>query len=213
MPPDNTLSNLIQALSEENYDETIAQYRSWFNIGSDHTHITVQIQVDHAIERLAWHHSLGGLIYPTAHLLIRFIGDIEADQKVSTYTPGLHMQFCTSALRRFFSNNLYLIMSWKMRGDLTSFLIDVNLIARWANLGYVEEEFIRYHILQSLTSQPIPYDHQADALIILFKLAGATFGAYTEPSVIDRCFELLKRHYGHNWVKTELLQVCVYLKW
>ena len=42
------------------------------------------------------------------------------------------------------------------------------------------------------------YDHQADALIILFKLAGATFEAYADPSVVDRCFELLQGHKYHN---------------
>ena len=39
-----------------------------------------------------------------------------------------------------------------------------------------------------------------DALIILFKLAGATFEAYADPSVVDRCFELLKGHrYNPPW--------------
>ena len=57
---------------------------------------------------------------------------------------------------------------------------------------------IRDHILQSLISHPKLYDHQADALIILLKLAGATFAAYADPSVVDRCFELLKHHKFYN---------------
>ena len=79
-------------------------------------------------------------------------------------------------------------------GSCQEFYADVNLIARWANLGYVEEAAIRSHILQSLVSHPTLHDHQAWALIILFKLAGATFGAFADPSVVDRCFELLKNH-------------------
>ena len=66
---------------------------------------------------------------------------------------------------------------------------------------------------QSLISQPALWDHQADALIILFKLAGATFEAYADPSVVDRCFELLKGKYqsgdGYHGprVKRGLIQV------
>ena len=75
------------------------------------------------------------------------------------------------------------------------FLADANFVAHWVNLGYVEESAIRNHILQALISHPKLYDHQAGALIILFKLAGATFQKYADPSVVDRCFELLEAHY------------------
>ena len=74
---------------------------------------------------------------------------------------------------------------------------EANLLAHWANLGYVEEATIRDHILQSLISHPNLYDHQADALIVLFRLAGATFEAYADPSAVDRCFQLLK---GHSYI-------------
>ena len=40
------------------------------------------------------------------------------------------------------------------------FYADTNLIAHWANLGYVEEPAIRNHILQSLISHPKLYDHR-----------------------------------------------------
>ena len=85
--------------------------------------------------------------------------------------------------------------------------VDSNLIARWANSGHVDQATIRNHILQSLISHPKLYDHQADALIILFKIAGATFEAYADPSVVDRCFELLKNYYDRNSVKGRLVQV------
>jgi len=84
-------------------------------------------------------------------------------------------------------------------GDLCA---GANLIAHWANLRYVEEAAIRDHILQSLISHPKLYDRQVDVLTILFKLAGATFKAYADPTVFDRCFELLKGHnYNPPWPK------------
>ena len=69
----------------------------------------------------------------------------------------------------------------KSQAELTNriFALDSNLIAQWANLGYVEETAIRNRILQSLISFRKLYDHQADAMIVLFKIAGATFEAYT----------------------------------
>ena len=58
----------------------------------------------------------------------------------------------------------------------------INLIACWANLGFVEESVIHNHLLQSLISHPKLYNHQAYALIILFRLAGATFCQGITPS-------------------------------
>ena len=89
------------------------------------------------------------------------------------------------------------------------FYADANLIAHWANLGYVEEAAIRNHILQSLTSHPKLYDHQGHALMILFKLAGLIFETYAGSSVVDRCFELLKNQYvSNNPARMEQVQVC-----
>ena len=70
-----------------------------------------------------------------------------------------------------------------------------NFVAHLVNLGHVEEPVVRGHILQSLTSHRKLYTHQADGLIILFKLAGATFQKYADPSVVDRCFEFLEGHF------------------
>ena len=71
----------------------------------------------------------------------------------------------------------------------------------------MEEITIRSRILQSLISHPELYYHQADALLILFKLAGATFEAYADVSVVDRCFELLKDHCDMYRTKMKLLGV------
>ena len=76
--------------------------------------------------------------------------------------------------------------------NLVSIYFCVNFIAHLANLERVDESVICDDILQSLTSHPKLYNHQADGLIILFKLAGAAFEKYEDPLVVDRCFELLE---------------------
>jgi hypothetical protein len=204
---EGTLSALVDGLSEANYEESFAQYRFWLNIGSEHADVNVQERIDDAIRRLTGRYSLTGFIHPTAPLIIRFIEDLETDQTISRHIQGLHVQHCTSKLRSYFSGNFDLMSHSVRKSILDGFLTDVNFIARWANLGYVQEGTIRNHILQALISQPTLYDHQANALFIFFTLAGATFGAYTDPSVIDRCFDLLGVHCGRDSVKARLLQV------
>ena len=95
--------------------------------------------------------------------------------------------------------------------DSAAFITDANLVAHWVNLGYFEEVAIRSHILQSLIYHSTLSNHQADALIVLFKIAGATFEAYAEPGVVDRCFELLKNYqYGSYSGKTRLKQASAF---
>jgi hypothetical protein len=202
----DTLRDLVEKLSEENYDESFAQYRLWFDIGDAHRHLC-QNQLDMDIERIVRPESLKDLIHPTAHLLIRFIGDAEADQKISRHASGLHRRRSMSALGSFFEVNLSLVRSANYSSWKPYFLTNVNLIARWVNLGHVEEETIRNRILQSLIAHPKLHDHQVDALAVLFKLAGATFGTYADPSTVDRCFELLKGYSSHDLVKMRLIRV------
>ena len=207
----STLEDLLGKLSEKNYDESFAQYCFWLKIGSAHGYVTSECQVRDSLWRIAPPDGLKNpeLIHPTAHLLIRFIGDMEADQKFTKYTLGLHKRKCTSELHRFFEGNLSLVRSEDVYGSRTlSFLTGVNLIAHWANLGYVGEEIIRDQILQSLISHPKLHSFQRDALTILFKLAGATFVAYADPSVVSRCFELIRIHNSGVEVKKKLIQVC-----
>jgi len=155
------------------------------------------------------------LIHPTAHLILRFASDAESDHIFAPHSSGLQTRLCAKILPEFFDSNLTVV--WHKNGGswdddkhyyiLQGFYANINLIARWANLGYVGEAAIRNHILQSLISHPTLHDHQADALIILFKLAGATFGVYTDLSVVNRCFELLKGYHYNDLAKEELLQV------
>ena len=200
------LRNLVEKLSDGNYDESFAQYRLWLDIGDAHGHIT-QDQLDDDMNRVVRSGSLRELIHTTAHLFIRFIGDVEADRKLSRYASGLHQRRSTSALSSFFEMNLRIMEDGDRGSWISDFLTDVNFIARWANLGYVEEETIRNRILQSLIAHPKLYDHQADALIILFKLAGATFGVYADPSVVFRCVELLGGHSSPDSTKLKLIEV------
>jgi len=188
------LDSVVGGLSDENYAQSLDFYRLWFGIGQTYH----QIPSDQIFD-VIWNNrrkvtmgnpSCCGLIYSNTHLILRFASDVESDHLLAPYGSGLQSRLCAKSLRRFFSGNL----SMASGGSCQEFYADVNLIAHWANLGYVEEVAIRNHILQSLVSHPTLHDHQAWALFILFKLAGATFGAYADPSAVDRCFDLLKSH-------------------
>ena len=92
--------------------------------------------------------------------------------------------------------------------QLCEFYTRVNLIAHWVNLGYVELEDVRDHILQSLAFQPTVHPHQLNSLTILLKISGATFAAYVDSSVMDRCCDLLKpSNFRNRPVLNELAEV------
>ena len=189
------LNSTFGTLSDQNYAESFDFYRFWFDIG----HTYHQIPSDRIFDTIwsyramkstiiPWH---GQLIHSAADLILRFASDAESDHLLAPHSIGLQNRLCTRALQEFFSGN---ISALRGRANLQEICATTNLIAHWANLGYVEEAAIHNHILQSLISHPTLHDHQAHALIVLFKLAGATFEACVDPSVVDRCFELLKNH-------------------
>lgn len=190
------LSLVVRELTEKNHTQSLAFYRFWLETGRTYT----QIPPDQIFDAI-WDDRTTGSIEPRygqifnsrAHLHLRFANDVESDPILAPYNSGLQSHLCTRSLQEFSNNNL---MAAYGRGGntLTNFYADVNLIAHWANLGYMEEATIRNYVLQSLISHPTLYDHQAHALLILFKLSGATFEAYVDPPVVDRCFELLKIH-------------------
>ena len=192
----DALGFVVGELSDHNYTQSLDFYRFWCS--TEQTHL--QSPSDQIFDAIWNNRAVGSpidsrstkLIHPAADLFLRFAGDVESDPVLSSYSSGLRGRLCAGSLREFSSNNL--MAARYGRDAVGSFYADTNLIAHWINLGYVDEATIRNHILQSLISHPKLYDHQADALIILFKLAGPTFGAYADPSVVDRCFELLKGH-------------------
>jgi len=195
---DKALGTAVGELSDKNYSQSLDFYRFWFEIGQTYHQIPSD-QVFNAI----WNNrvtgstinfsSSGNLIHSTAHLILRFASDAESDHLLGPYSSGLRTRLCARSLQNFFADNLRLTPYWKDK-SFYDFCTDANLIAHWANIGYVEETAIHNHILQSLISHAILHYHQAYAIIILFKLAGPTFEAYADASVIDRCFELLKNY-------------------
>ena len=214
---DKALGLVIRNLSDKKYAESFASYRFWLDMGQTY-YQTPPGQIFDVI----WNNraestsiALGSntqLIHSTAHLIVRFASDAESGHPLVPYSPGLQSRLCARSLREFLRNNVAAVWSGSSGNCSGDFYADANLIAHWANLGYVEEAAIRNHILQSLISQPGLWNHQVDALIILFKLAGATFEAYADPSVINHCFELLKGcyaddRYGHYRVRKGLIQV------
>ena len=207
------LGILISGISEENYDQTFACYRLWFEI----TQTYAQKYPDQIFDSLFQNRGAQGIdygpgkfIHSAAHLIIRFARDAESDNTLAPYAIGLQDRLCAEILQEFFKSCMENVgnQGWSCYNP-TQFLADANFVARLVNLGHVGEAPIRNHILQSLISHPKIYDHQAFALIILFKLAGATFEKYVDPSVVDRCFELLKGHCGGNSIRKRLVQVRV----
>ena len=208
------LGLLISRISEKEYDQTFACYRLWIEI----TQTYCQKYPDQIFDSLFHHRGTQGIqsgsakfIHSVAHLIVRFACDAESDNTLAPYTIGLQKRLCAEILQEFFKSCMGNVGDRELgRGrHMEQFLADANFVAHWANLGYVEEPAIRNHILQSLISHPKLYDHQACALIILFKLAGATFEKYVDPSVVDRCFDLLKGHWSDNTVGKQLVQVRV----
>jgi len=154
----------------------------------------------------------GKLIHDNVPLLLRFVSDAELDPTLATYAIGLHERLCRDSLQEFFSQSLFYIPGKRsIRVEsryLCLFYTRVNLIAHWINLGRVRLEDVRDRILQSLTFQPTVHPHQLNSLMILLKISGATFAAYVNPSVMDRCCDLLKpRNLGSKHVAAGLAEV------
>ena len=205
------LGLLVAELSDENYRQSLAFYRFWFGIGQTY-HKTPSDRIFDSV----WDNRTvgskidpgrGELIHSNARLILRLASDTESDPVLPPHSPGFQNRLYTKSLPQFFSGNIDAVWAKENGWGVSTieFYTDANFIAHWANLGYVEEAAIRHHILQSLISHKKLYAHQADALIILFKLAGATFEAYADPSVVDRCFDLLKAQYSYDWVRGKLV--------
>ena len=220
----NSLSSAFYNLSDETYEQSLYFYRLWFDIQHTYPEIPSDQISDDIWNRRGSMKVVpedGELFHPTAHLILRIARDAETDCILGPHSTSLQSRLCSRTLRNFFGNDM---MGMKRVRDYGGNVerwpqgaksinhqsaVDSNLIALWANSGYVAETTIRNHILQSLVSHPKLYDHQADAIVILFKMAGATFEAYADPPVVDRCFELLKDYYNRDSKRGKLVQVCI----
>ena len=201
------LASAVKGLSDKNYEQSLDFYRLWFDIGCAHADIKPtqafgDIWTYHCTNYSQVNPGGGQLFRPAAHLIVRFAGDLESDPVIGPLSAGLQNRLCARLLQSFFGQGM--IGAWQREGgkdtrgydwspselqDTERYVAsDSNLIALWANLGYVEETVIRDRILQSLISFPKLYDHQADAMIILFKIAGATFEAYADSLVVVSSF-------------------------
>ena len=216
---DSGLDAVFRDLTDKNYAESFDFYRFWFDIG----HTYHQIPSDRIFDTIWKYKSKGLTMNPSGgqpthsgvHLILRFASDVESDHILAPHCSRLQSRLSTRALQEFFGNNMRASGNGSYPHETYA---TTNLLAHWANLGYVEETAIRNHILQSLISRPTLSDPQAYTLITLFKIAGATFEAYVDTSVVDRCFELLKDHSpydpvhcGHSPRRRELertKQVC-----
>ena len=228
------LMKMLYNISPGNYDSTFSAYRFWIKLraarGGVSNHqlyndiLGSATTIHNWITTPQWDYNTriqynsmeqweprGQLIHSNAHLLPRFITDAELDPVLSTYAIGLRDRLCGESLEQLFRQSLdYIPGEWKgpTSEQLCEFYTRVNLIAHWVNLGYVELEDIRDHILQSLAFQPIVYPHQLNSLMILLKISGATFAAYVDSSVMDRCCDLLKpSNLSYQLVLIELAEV------
>ena len=204
---------LLYDISEGNYDRTFSAYRFWIKLGIARGSVSNDQLYNDILGNASMRPDLiaipewgfgtirynnasqygisGKLIHSNVHLLLRFITDAERDPALSTYAIGLHDRLCHESLEQFFRQSLGYVPG-PTPEQLREFYTRTNLIAHWVNLGRVKLEDVRDHILQSLTLQPAVYNHQLDALMILLKISGATFAAYVDPSVMDRCCDLLE---------------------
>ena len=229
------LEILLHGLSEGNYDRTFSAYRFWVGLraarGGMSTRqlyndilsntkphlITIpyekEIPQEYALSlRPKKYMEHGQLIHSNVHLLLRFISDAEVDPTLSTYAIGLHDQLCHDSLDQFFKQNLDYLRFGPTPEQLREFYTRVNLIGHWVNLGHAKLEDIRDHILQSLIVQDTVHLHQLSSLMILLKISGATFAAYVDPEVMDRCCDLLKpSNLNDDWALSGLAKVSALL--
>ena len=206
----------VSGLSDEHYEQSMDHFRLWFKIGQKYSQNPSGLISDAIYEhRMKGQWNNGGSWlkgYSIGHLIPRFVDDVESDPIFAPYSTGLRSRFCTRIVQEFFDINTE-AMDTGNNWAPVEFYVAVNLIAHCTNLGYLEEDLIRDYILQSLIYHPKLHDHQADALAILFKIAGATFGAYGHPAVVSRCFELLSSHSYLSVTRggrSELIQVSTF---
>jgi hypothetical protein len=177
---ESALSSVVCGSSEKTYEKSLEVYRFRFELCRAYSQLPFDLIFDSIWKHRDRVSSPNPYLFPNCHLILRFANDAESDAVLASHSAGLRNRFCASVLQEFFD----LGMS-SLDGH---FLLDASLVAHAANLGYIEEFTIRNHILQSLILYPSPDKRQVEALVILFRIAGATFGEYVDSSVIDRCF-------------------------
>ena len=198
------LRRLVSNLSEKNYEQMVSDYRFWMKIGLTHGW-TSDDELDSYIQENIKPGPHQQLIHPTSHFLLQFVTDVSFDPVSSTHT-----RLCHSSLYRFFADNLdFSSRSYPKDHQLSEFYTNVNFLAHWVNLGYLGVEDVRDHLLQSLTFQHSPLDYQVNSLLILLKIAGATFAAYVDPPVINHCLNIIKSKSGPHGTLIKVRRIII----
>lgn len=174
------LDLLVSSLSKENYKKSLTSYHFWFKLGQTYSQIPPGLVFDTIQNHANNLRPPDDFIFLTPPLILRFAKDAESSHLLGSHSAGLLNCLCTSILREFFDFGVE--ASSNSSHFSTDHIMNANFIAHCANLGYIDEIAIRDHILQSLTdiSPPSLLHHLTDTLIILFKIAGATFTSFSD---------------------------------
>ena len=204
-------SAIREIVSGRDYGRSFNFFRCWFDIRQTREQIPPDLILDAIVSsrpNSPIEPGRGELVPPYAQFILLFASDVESDPTLAPHNSGLQNRLCMRFQEEFYIDNLTLASSERsIRASY--FYAETHLLAHWTNLGHVEEHAIRNHILQSLIFHPKLYDHQACALFILFKIAGATFAEYADPAVFDQCFELIRGHFDRDSPRGKLIQVRV----
>ena len=203
----------ITNLSDQNYEKSLTYFRFWFEVG--HTHL--QLHADQIFDMIYEGRASGlsnyASVYPKTALILRLINSLESDPTLAPECAGFRNLFCYKILQNFFDNDMGAVLSNSSYNAVPNgYYADVNYVAHCANFGYMEETTIRNHILQSLVSHTRMLEHQVTALAILFKIAGATFEAYADPAVVNRCFEIFNDNQYYYWGR-EMVRASAFSVW
>ena len=196
-------------LTDENYEQTLDYFRFWLGIGQAYCHVPPDLLFD-VIYGIGTAVTGGGdsrrlANHPNDLRTLRFVSDVESDPVLAPHSVGLRDRFCTSLLQAFFDINLAVARSPNAYCD--HLYSAASFVAHCTNLGCMEEDTIRDHILQSIISHQTLQDPHTVALAILFKIAGATFEAYVDPVIVSDCFRYLETFRSSDKIKVALVQV------
>jgi hypothetical protein len=94
-------------LFDENYKQSFAFYRFWFDIGRTYHRIPSDVVLNSILNNKptgSINADYGKLIHTTAHLTVRFASDVEFDRILAPRNAGLQRRLCTRILQIFLSN-------------------------------------------------------------------------------------------------------------
>ena len=131
-------NSVVTGLSDENYAESFAFYRVWFDVGQAYHNMTSD-QIFRDIRDNKGGSSAGDLVsaltQSNVHLFVRYASDVESDPILSPHCSGLQSRLCTESPREFFGDNMVIVFRMDccrgldMAGLLHQFYVHTALIA------------------------------------------------------------------------------------